>query len=94
MITENTYGKWCIAPTINANESMTETEKKARKQLLTYGIDSRMLEEHAQKRIQSDIIATYRIVVHKILSSNYLPSVTRKAMRKVNHARSHLCLIL
>lgn len=94
MITENTYGKWCIVPTLDSDEKLTEIEIKARKQLLAYGIDDRMLEEHAQKGIKSDIIATYRIIIHKLLTSNYIPAVTRVTGKKHNHARSHLCVIM
>lgn len=95
MITENTYDKWCIIPTLNHEEQLNEIEIEARKELLNYGIDDKMLEEHAMKGIKSDIIATYRIIIHKILTSNHIPAVTRMgAGKKLNHPRSHLCLIM
>lgn len=94
MITENTYDKWCLVPTIDQSENLSEIEQKARKELLAYGIDSCMLKEHALKGIQSEIIATYRIIVHRLLISIHLPVVTRITNKKLNHASSHLCIIM
>lgn len=94
MITENTYDKWCLVPTIDQREKINEIEEKARKELLAYGIDSCMLEEHALKGIQSEIIATYRIIVHKLLISIHLPVVTRITGKKLDHASSNLCNIM
>ncbi|XP_065206760.1 serine/threonine-protein kinase NIM1-like isoform X2 [Planococcus citri] len=93
MISENTYDRWCIIPTLDRDEKLAEIEIKARKQLLAYGIDDKMLEEHALKGIKSDVIATYRIIIHKLLTSNHIPAVTRITAKKLNHARSHLCVI-
>lgn len=94
MITENIYDKWCIVPTVGSPNNINEIELRARKQLLSYGIDSKMLEEHAAQGIQSDIIATYRIIIHKILSSIGLPAVTKITGKKLDHARSHVCKIM
>ena len=94
IITENYFDKWCLLPTIDQRVNLSEIEQKAREELKAYGIDSSALEEHALKGIQSEIIATYRIIVHRLLISIHLPAVTRITGKKLNHASSNLCIIM
>lgn len=101
------YGHWCAYPTgPSAAEELTDTEANARRALEALGISRPMLDEHGPKGSRSNVVATYRIMVNRLLQQRRLvgqqshhqqqlqsaatPSAARKHVMKT---KSRLCAI-
>ncbi|XP_026812339.1 serine/threonine-protein kinase NIM1-like isoform X1 [Rhopalosiphum maidis] len=65
------YGQWCAYPTAAGTE-ITDTESNARRALEVLGITEAMLEEHSSRGSRSNVVATYRIVVNRLLQQRRL----------------------
>lgn len=75
------YGHWCAYPTtttmttINSDDNgieITDTEANARQALEVLGISRAMLDEHGPLGSRSNVVATYRIVVNRLLQQRRL----------------------
>ncbi|XP_025196232.1 serine/threonine-protein kinase NIM1-like isoform X2 [Melanaphis sacchari] len=65
------YGQWCAFPTA-AGDELTDTETNARRALEGLGITETMLDEHSSRGSRSNVVATYRIVVNRLLQQRRL----------------------
>ncbi|XP_029344388.1 serine/threonine-protein kinase NIM1 isoform X4 [Acyrthosiphon pisum] len=100
------YGQWCAYPTA-AGAELTDTETNARRALEVLGITDVMLDEHGSRGSRSNVVATYRIVVNRLLQQrrlmgqqNHLPHQNSTAQhpqtasgRKPTKTKSRLCAI-
>lgn len=73
------YGHWCAYPTTTTTGSegnngveVTDTEANARQALEVLGISRAMLDEHGPLGSRSNVVATYRIVVNRLLQQRRL----------------------
>ncbi|VVC43408.1 Protein kinase domain,Protein kinase-like domain,Serine/threonine-protein kinase, active site [Cinara cedri] len=105
------YGHWCAYPTVVqatadgcATAELTDTEANARRLLESLGISKGMLDEHCSRGSRSNVVATYRIVVNRLLQQRRLmgqqhqsmsssSSTTGAANRKPIKTKSRLCAI-
>lgn len=78
---------WTLSPTIGGDKEMSKEEKAARERLETLGIKAEQLEAEAGKGARSPLIATYRIVLHRLQASP--PTVQAPKPQK-----SKACIIL
>lgn len=97
------YGRWCAYPTgpAAAPDELTDTETNARRALEALGISKAMLDEHGPGGSRSNVVATYRIVVNRLLQQRrlmgqqqqqYQPTTTQSS-RKPTKTKSRLCAI-
>lgn len=109
------YGHWCAYPTVQATTDgdggcgaveVTDTEANARRILESLGISKGMLDEHCPRGSRSNVVATYRIVVNRLLQQRRLmgqqhqsmsPSSSSAAVATANRkpikTKSRLCAI-
>lgn len=107
------YGQWCAYPSTpsppatngtNAQSppplELTDTEANARRALEMLGITRAMLDEHGPLGSRSNVVATYRIVVNRLLQQRRLmvhqqPSQQQQpsAFAKPVKNKSRLCAI-
>lgn len=80
---------WSMLPTTTA-ELVTDIERVGRERLAAIGITAEMLEEQAFQGARSSVIATYRIVVHRLQNNAQLPPIAPPA--KVTKSRT--CIVL
>ncbi|KAL1130742.1 hypothetical protein AAG570_011983, partial [Ranatra chinensis] len=83
--------RWSIVPTMGVPfDKLPEIEKAVREKLNSLGITESMLEDEMVQGARSAVIATYRIVVHRMLqnSSHHPPATTAKL------PKSKTCTIL
>jgi len=66
------YGQWCAYPTAAGTAELTDTESNARRALEVLGITEAMLDEHSSRGSRSNVVATYRIVVNRLLQQRRL----------------------
>ncbi|BET02685.1 S_TKc [Nesidiocoris tenuis] len=82
--------RYVVAPTIGVPlEKLSTEEKAARERLEGLGITASMLEQEMVQGARSPVIASYRIVVHRIQSVAQLPTVV-----PVKPPKSKTCAIL
>lgn len=102
------YGHWCAYPTAtlaiddgDGGTELTDTETNARRALEALGISKAMLEEQGPRGSRSNVVATYRIVVNRLLQQRRLmvqqqpplPPVTQSVFAKPTKTKSKLCAI-
>ncbi|XP_025408341.1 serine/threonine-protein kinase NIM1-like isoform X2 [Sipha flava] len=104
------YGHWCAYPTPltnsdGGNVEVTDTESNARQALEVLGISRTMLDEHGPLGSRSNVVATYRIVVNRLLQQRRLVGQQNQssvgpqsqqaaaAARKPMKIKSRLCAI-
>lgn len=96
------YGHWCAYPTVTAEGAtaveLTDTETNARRTLESLGITRAMLDEQGPRGSRSNVVATYRIVVNRLLQQRRLmghPNQTQHnpPSRKPTKIKSRLCVI-
>lgn len=74
------YGHWCAYPTTTTTTGtdggggveLTDIETNARRALELLGISKAMLEEQGPRGSRSTVVATYRIVVNRLLQQRRL----------------------
>lgn len=66
------YGHWCAYPTTAGGTELTDTEANARRALEALGISKAMLDEQGPRGSRSNVVATYRIVVNRLLQQRRL----------------------
>ncbi|XP_050432903.1 serine/threonine-protein kinase NIM1-like isoform X2 [Adelges cooleyi] len=88
------YGHWCAYPTADCSEA-TDTELNARRALEALGIGKAMLDEHGPRGSRSNVVATYRIAVHRLLQQRRLMVQTPAApvAKPLKKTKSRLCAI-
>lgn len=85
------YGHWCAYPTVLATTDggggggggaaeLTDTEANARRMLESLGISKGMLDEHCPRGSRSNVVATYRIVVNRLLQQRRLIGQQHQSM--------------
>lgn len=102
------YGHWCAYPTATDSDGgdveFTDTESNARQALEILGISRTMLDEQGPLGSRSNVVATYRIVVNRLLQQRKLvgqqnqssvgqQSQQAAATRKPMKIKSRLCAI-
>lgn len=80
---------WSMIPTLRAEDRLTPIERTARERLSNLGITEAMLEGEAEQGARSAVIATYRIVVHRLQNNAQLPPIT-----PVKPPKSRTCILL
>lgn len=75
------YGYWCAYPTTGADQ-LTDTEANARRTLDALGISEAMLDEHGARGSRSNVVATYRIVVNRLLQQRRLIGQQQQQQRQ------------
>uniref|UniRef100_A0A1B6D2N7 non-specific serine/threonine protein kinase n=1 Tax=Clastoptera arizonana TaxID=38151 RepID=A0A1B6D2N7_9HEMI len=80
---------WSMLPTFGPEDKLNPIEKQARERLNHLGISPSMLEEHVTQSARSPVIATYRIVIHRLQNNSQLPPIM-----PVKTTRSRTCTIL
>lgn len=80
---------WSMLPTFGPEDKLNPLEKQARDRLNHLGITPVMLEEHLTQSARSPVIATYRIVIHRLQNNAQLPPIT-----PVKTPRSRTCVLL
>lgn len=95
------YGLWCAYPSAGSDE-LTDTEANARRALEALGISRAMLDEQGPRGSRSNVVATYRIVINRLLQQRRLmgqhqhsttPQPQPAASRKPTKIKSRLCAI-
>ncbi|XP_050538867.1 serine/threonine-protein kinase NIM1-like isoform X2 [Daktulosphaira vitifoliae] len=87
------YGHWCAFPSTSSVD-VTDIELNARRALEALGISKVMLDEHGPRGSRSNIVATYRIVVHRLLQQRRLMGQpTTMSVNKPKKTKSRLCAI-
>lgn len=81
---------WCMQPTLTPGAELSDIEKQTRDRIGRMGITTELLAEHAPKGCYSSVIATYRIVSHRIWFSSQLPPLPPAKPS----SRSRTCIIL
>lgn len=80
---------WSMTPTLKAEDRLTPIERTARERLSNLGITETMLEEELEQGARSAVIATYRIVIHRLQNNAQLPPIT-----PVKPPKSRTCILL
>ncbi|XP_014282290.1 serine/threonine-protein kinase NIM1 [Halyomorpha halys] len=78
---------WTLTPTIGSEKEMSKEEKAARERLESLGIKGEQLEAEIGKGARSPLVATYRIVIHRLLA-------TPSTVQPTKPQKSRACALL
>uniref|UniRef100_A0A1B6GBA1 non-specific serine/threonine protein kinase n=1 Tax=Cuerna arida TaxID=1464854 RepID=A0A1B6GBA1_9HEMI len=66
---------WSMLPTVNTEQALSEIERTGLERLSAMGISAEMLREQIHQGARSPVIATYRIVIHRLQNNALLPPI-------------------
>jgi len=67
---------WSMLPSVSDEPPLSDIERTARERLAAMGITTKMLTEERHQGGRSPVIATYRIVIHRLQNNAQLPPIT------------------